>query len=75
MTTATNKIEITVRYWVGTRECKGSAKTYAGAMRLAGKNQNAFAPRFYDHAGEQLHDLGNCLAYAPTDAGEVIVYC
>ncbi len=68
-------ITVTVRYWIGTRECEGRAINYTGAMLIASRNQNAYTPRFYDHAGVRLHDLGNCLAYEPDDAGDVIVYC
>ena len=53
---------------------EGTATTYAGAMRIAGRNQNAYPPKFYDPEGRELHDLGNCLAYEPSDSGEVICY-
>lgn len=52
---------IIVKYWRGTSRCEGKARTYRGAMRIAGRNQNAYGPSFWTPAGEELHDDGNCL--------------
>jgi hypothetical protein len=74
MTTAT-KIEVTVRYWVGTRQYEGKATTYRGAMRIARRNRNAYDPKFYDHEGKELYDTGFCLGYVETDSlGQGIAY-
>lgn len=56
-------MKIIVRYWLSTTQVEGTAKTYAGAMRLASKNQNTHAPTFYDENGVELRDDGNGLAY------------
>ena len=58
-----NDMTVTVNYWVGTTEQSGKAKTYAQAMKLADRNQNAFSPSFYDEDGKQLYDTGYGLAY------------
>lgn len=57
-----NKIKVVVRYWVGTTQHEGTATTYAGAMRLAIRNQNARGPTFWE-SGRKLADDGNGLAY------------
>lgn len=54
---------ITVKYWRGTMQLTGKAKTYRGAMKLASKNQNAYSPQFYDSTGRELLDDGNGLCY------------
>jgi len=53
--------KIIVKYWRGTMRCEGKATSYRGAMRIAGRNQNAYGPTFWAESGEQLHDDGNCL--------------
>jgi hypothetical protein len=64
-------MEITVKYWRGTTQFEGVATTYAGAMRIAARNQNAYNPTFWD--GElKLIDDGNGLAYDDKlDSGKV----
>jgi hypothetical protein len=62
-------MKITVKYWIGTTQYTGTAKTYLGAMKLASKNQNAYQPRFCDENGIELHDDGNGLAYEGRLAG------
>lgn len=58
--TKTNLVKVV--YWVGTRQVEAEAADYAEAMELAGRNQNAFDPTFYEIAtGKQLHDDGNGL--------------
>ena len=53
---------IRVVYWAGTREVEGFANTYQSALRIAGKNQNAHGPTFYDTStGKVLFDDGNGL--------------
>ena len=52
--------KITVRYWVGTTQHVGTASTYAGAMRIASRNRNAYHPTFW-LGDERLHDFGGCL--------------
>lgn len=54
---------ITIRYWRGTLQLEDIAETYAEAMTIAGRNQNAYDPTFWDEDGRQLHDDGNGLAY------------
>lgn len=51
-----------MNYWRGTMRMTGTATTYAGAMRLASRNQNAYAPTFF-HGTRKLADDGNGLAY------------
>lgn len=66
-------MKITVKYWVGTAQYEGTAKTYKGALRIASRNQNAYGPRFYDDAGAELHDTGFGLAYEePDDQGRIV---
>ena len=60
--TKANKIEVTVYYWLGTTQVSGKATSYAGAMRLADKNRNAYSPTFF-HGDRKLIDDGNGLAY------------
>jgi hypothetical protein len=64
-TKTTKSTKIVVKYWRGTTRMEGNATNYAGAMRIAAKNQNAYGPTFWTESGEQLHDDGNGLA---TDA-------
>ena len=65
---------VIVRYWRGTTQMVGKARTYRGAMRIADLNQNAWPPRFYDAKGRQLHDTGYGLAYDEPDAqGRIVV--
>ena len=66
--------KIKVTYWRGTQQLEGTADSYEGAMELASRNENAYTPRFFDANGVRLHDLGECLAYEPDEAGNVIVY-
>lgn len=54
---------VTVKWWRGTTQLEGKARTYRGAMRLA-----AWPARFYDEAGRRLHDDGVGLAYEDEDA-------
>lgn len=65
MTTKTKTPKIIVKYWRGTMQLEGRATSYAGAMRIASRNQNAYGPTFWTEDGEELHDDGNGLA---TDA-------
>jgi hypothetical protein len=59
-----NMVKVKVVYWRSTTQLEGTATTYAGARRVASKNQNAYPPRFYDKkTGEQLHDDGQGLVY------------
>jgi len=60
-------MKVRVRYWRGTTQQEGTATTYAGAMRIASKNANAYGPSFWDEHGEQLHDDGAGLAYEETE--------
>ena len=55
--------KITVQYWRGTTRLEGTATTYAGAMRIAERNENKWPPRFFDAEGHQLHDNGADLVY------------
>jgi hypothetical protein len=64
MATKTKTQKIVVKYWLGTLRCEGKATTYAGAMRIASRNRNAFGPTFWTEDGEQMHDDGNGLATA-----------
>ena len=63
MTTKTKtRYMVKVVYWTGTRQCEAFCSTYAAAMRIAARNQNAQGPTFYDNqTGEQLFDDGNGL--------------
>ena len=64
--------KITVRYWRGTTQLEATATTYAGAMRIASRNQNACTARFCDAAGVELHDDGQGLCYLdPEIVGQV----
>lgn len=54
---------VTVKYWVGTARHEGKATSYAGAKRIASKNQNAYSPSYYDEKGVELIDDGIGLAY------------
>jgi hypothetical protein len=66
-----NTAKIVVKYWRGATQHEGKATSYAGAMRLAAKNQNAYGPTFWTEDGEQLHDDGNGLATeADIEAGQ-----
>lgn len=60
-------MKIRVRYWRGTMQQEATATTYAGAMRIANRNANAYGPSYWDANGEQLHDDGAGLAYEETD--------
>ena len=60
-------MKIIVKYWRGTTECEAIAKTYAGAKRIADRNQNAFPPRYYDESGRKLYDDGGGLRYEDAD--------
>ena len=62
---------VTIRYWRGMTQLEGKATTYRGALRVAGRNQNASGPRFYDERGVQLYDDGNGLRYE--DSEEYVV--
>ena len=64
---------VTVEYWRGTTRLEGKATTYRGAIRIAGRNQNAFPPRFYDQDGRELYDTGYGLAYPEPDGKGRIV--
>jgi hypothetical protein len=66
---------ITVKYWRGTLQVTGKARSYAGAMRIASLNQNAYSPTFWD-GNRQLIDDGNGLAYrdeVEQETGSVVV--
>ena len=73
-----NKVEarrpagVLVEYWRGTTKLTGRATTYAGARRIAARNQNAWDPSFFlgDRDGEELFDDGNSLV--PND-GKVVL--
>jgi hypothetical protein len=52
---------IIVRYWKGTTQLEAKARTYAGAMRIADRNQNAYPATFWTPAGERLIDDGGHL--------------
>lgn len=67
-----NETRITVKYWQGTTRLEAVASSYAEAMEIASRNQNACPPRFYDPDGVQLYDLGNCLAYE-AEPGETTI--
>lgn len=55
--------KVIVKYWRGTIQFQGTANTYAGAMRLASKNQNSWPASFWDAiTGEELFDDGQGLA-------------
>lgn len=60
-------MKIRVRYWRGTLQQEATATTYAGAMRIASRNANAYGPSYWDEAGEQLRDDGAGLAYEETN--------
>jgi hypothetical protein len=63
MTATENKL-VKVVYWAGTQQREALASDYAEAMELAGRNQNAYDPAFYEiSTGKQLHDDGNGLRY------------
>ena len=64
---------VTVKYWRGTTQHEGKAKTYRGAMRLASKNQNAFPATFFDADDNKLYDTGYGLAYPEPDSEGRIV--
>lgn len=52
---------VIVKYWRGTTQYEGKAKTYKGAMRIASRNQNAYSPTFWTPEGEELIDIGGAL--------------
>lgn len=52
---------VRVNYWRGTMRLTGTARTYRGAMRIAGRNRNAYGPTFFTPAGEKLCDVGGAL--------------
>lgn len=55
---------ITVYYWRGTQQHTGTATTYAGAMRIARRTQNACHATYYDEQGRELYDNGFGLVVA-----------
>ncbi len=65
MTKVDERVKITVRYWRGTMQLTGMATTYAGAMRIASRNQNAYDPTFWD-GHRRLLDDGRGLVYEDT---------
>lgn len=65
---------ITVRYWRGTTEQEATAYSYAEALEIAGRNENAYSPTFW-HGDKQLRDDGYGLAYDESLASGKPVYC
>jgi hypothetical protein len=53
--------KIKVVYWVGTTQKEATAHSYSQAMKFAGRNSNAYSPRFYGESGEPLIDMGGML--------------
>lgn len=54
-------MKVTVYYWRGTTQHEGTANNYQEATELAGRNQNAHDPTFFDEDGDQLYDDGRGL--------------
>lgn len=52
---------IIVKYWRGTIQLEDKAHTYAGARRIASRNQNAYSPTYWTPAGEKLIDYCGAL--------------
>ena len=63
---ATNQVKVV--YWIGTTQHEEWVSTYAEAMKVASKNQNAYDPSFYDSDGRELIDDGNGLRHEDSDA-------
>lgn len=61
---------ITVKYWRSTTQHEEQCFTYAEAVEIASRNQNAFPPRFYGDRGEELFDDGNGLWSESTECYE-----
>lgn len=56
-----NPAKVVVTYWRGTQQYTGIATTYAGAMRIAGRTQNAIGPTYRTTDGRELYDDGHGL--------------
>lgn len=62
MTDSQSKKLVRVVYWAGTSQREELAGTYQEAMEIAAKNNNKFAPAFWEIAtGRALWDDGNGL--------------
>lgn len=71
--TKNTRVKIRVYYWDRSTPRMGTARTYAGAMRIAARNQNAFRPTFWE-GGRELIDDGHGLVYEDTIASGRLVY-